>query len=682
MKLSKISILVGAFGASVAMMVSPACSGKTEYMKACPLGEVCQDGGGGSLTTTTTSTTSTTGGGPTCSDAIQNGGESDIDCGGPCAPCDDGKKCTKEGDCVSSVCTMSLCVTATCTDAVKNADETDVDCGGSCKTPCAVGKTCGKDVDCVGGDCVSGMCVAPACNDAKKDGDETGLDCGGSCPTKCPDGSTCVVKTDCLSGVCAMDLTCSAPSCTDTVKNGDETDVDCGGSCPACKVGLKCVTGADCASLACPAGTCTSPACSDLVQNGVETDVDCGGSVCAPCADLKACVLGTDCTSSVCTAGHCAVPTCTDGKKNGTETDIDCGGAACPVCVLGQKCVKGTDCATASCVGGVCAAPTCADTVKNGNETDVDCGGPTCPACLPNKLCEASTDCTSHICTANHCTTPVCNDAVKNGTETDIDCGGAGCATCPLGKKCLINSDCVGSTCTGGTCGCPAGMIVVPKIGGGFYCIDGAEVTYTQYTTFYSANPSTATQPAFCSWSTNYTPAGDWPPTPQQGTEPVRYVTWCQADAYCRYLGRHLCGKVDGGATPSAGLADAHVDEWYNACSAQGANAFPYGTAFSASKCPSAAVPMDGGPPLSGPVPATLFPNCLGGEVGLLDMSGNVAEWENSCDNTTGINDVCVVRGGSYQSSTAGPLSCDSGGTSDGRTRTYTGKDVGIRCCL
>ena len=29
---------------------------------------------------------------------------------------------------------------------------------------------------------------------------------------------------------------------------------------------------------------------------------------------------------------------------------------------------------------------------------------------------------------------------------------------------------------------------------------------------------------AFCSWSTNYTPAGDWPPTPAQGAEPVRHA--------------------------------------------------------------------------------------------------------------------------------------------------------------
>lgn len=39
-----------------------------------------------------------------------------------------------------------------CTDAVKNGTETDVDCGGTC-APCAVGKACLVDQDCVGTVC-------------------------------------------------------------------------------------------------------------------------------------------------------------------------------------------------------------------------------------------------------------------------------------------------------------------------------------------------------------------------------------------------------------------------------------------------------------------------------------------------------------------------------------------------
>ena len=47
--------------------------------------------------------------GPTCSDGIQNGGESDVDCGGPCARCANGKRCfngaqNNRDDCASAAC--------------------------------------------------------------------------------------------------------------------------------------------------------------------------------------------------------------------------------------------------------------------------------------------------------------------------------------------------------------------------------------------------------------------------------------------------------------------------------------------------------------------------------------------------------------------------------------------------
>jgi hypothetical protein len=52
----------------------------------------------------------------TCSDGIQNQGETGVDCGGPnCQPCT---------------------VEPTCTDGIQNGDEEGVDCGGSCPNPC------------------------------------------------------------------------------------------------------------------------------------------------------------------------------------------------------------------------------------------------------------------------------------------------------------------------------------------------------------------------------------------------------------------------------------------------------------------------------------------------------------------------------------------------------------------
>src|SRR5262245_58887348 len=43
---------------------------------------------------------------PTCRDGIQNGTETDLDCGGPvCPPCGAGSKCSAQTDCKDGVCT-------------------------------------------------------------------------------------------------------------------------------------------------------------------------------------------------------------------------------------------------------------------------------------------------------------------------------------------------------------------------------------------------------------------------------------------------------------------------------------------------------------------------------------------------------------------------------------------------
>ncbi|MEO0733420.1 MAG: GEVED domain-containing protein, partial [Bacteroidota bacterium] len=161
-------------------------------------------------------------GGSTCSDGIQNGNETGVDCGGPdCPAC------------------------PTCSDGIQNGNETDVDCGGpdclACPT-CSDGVQNGNEtgVDCGGPDCPA----CSTCSDGIQNGDETGVDCGGSCPTACPtcsDGTQNGNETgvDCGGPDCA-----ACPTCSDGVQNGNETGVDCGGpDCAACPV-TYCTTGA------------------------------------------------------------------------------------------------------------------------------------------------------------------------------------------------------------------------------------------------------------------------------------------------------------------------------------------------------------------------------------------------------------------------------------------------------
>ena len=49
---------------------------------------------------------------PECHDGVQNGSETDVDCGGSCAPCSTGHHCSVAGDCTSMLCNQAtgLCV--------------------------------------------------------------------------------------------------------------------------------------------------------------------------------------------------------------------------------------------------------------------------------------------------------------------------------------------------------------------------------------------------------------------------------------------------------------------------------------------------------------------------------------------------------------------------------------------
>ncbi len=399
----------------------------------------------------------------TCTDGIQNGQETGIDCGGPtCTPCSTG--------CTSNSGTYTLVLDNYPTETtwnIKNASNVIVYSGGPYNAPnstvtlpvclpngcytfnifdaygdgicCTYGQgsfnlvVAGTNVA-SGGQFTTSKTVsfclgatAPTCTDGIKNGQETGIDCGG--PT-CPP--------------CA-----AAPTCTDGIKNGQETGIDCGGpTCPPCSTG--CTTNSGTFTLvldnyptettwniknasnaivysggpySAPNSTVTLPVC---LPNGCYTfnifDTY-GDGICCTYGQgsFNLVVTGNNVASggqftSSKTISFClgsSAPTCTDGIQNGQETGIDCGGPTCPPCA---------------------AAPTCTDGIKNGQETGIDCGGPTCPPCP---------------------TTPTCTDGIKNGQETGIDCGGPTCPPCPTTPTCtdgIQNGQETGIDCGGPTC--------------------------------------------------------------------------------------------------------------------------------------------------------------------------------------------------------------------------------------
>jgi hypothetical protein len=85
---------------------------------------------------------------------------------------------------------------ASCTNGVEDGTESDIDCGGAC-ADCPIGDTCNDPSDCQSGSCTSGVCAAPStpitlgsCIDGYIDPftDPDGIDLGGLPATGSDDG--------------------------------------------------------------------------------------------------------------------------------------------------------------------------------------------------------------------------------------------------------------------------------------------------------------------------------------------------------------------------------------------------------------------------------------------------------------------------------------------------------------
>jgi formylglycine-generating enzyme len=232
----------------------------------------------------------------------------------------------------------------------------------------------------------------------------------------------------------------------------------------------------------------------------------------------------------------------------------------------------------------------------------------------------------------------------------------------------------------GGATGCPSGggptMIDV-----GSHCIDATEVTKAQYEAFLATSPplQSAVGPPYCSWNASYLPAGPWPAGPDL---PITFVDWCDAHAFCAWANKRLCGAIGGGSNPFAAYDDAGASQWFHACSQGGTSQYPYGNSYSGTVCVSHE--YDGAPgvqasdaaqPVGG---AALCHGLAPPYDGLRDLSGNVSEWEDSCEAYLGDSDKCRRRGGSYIEGPGGDLRCADTSNSSRETSSAT---IGFRCC-
>lgn len=272
---------------------------------------------------------------PTCTDAAQNGDETDVDCGGSCPACADGQGCAVAEDCSSGVCEGEVCQAPSCGDGVVQAGEACDDGGES--------PTC--NADCTATGCGDGFVTGDEeCDDAGEsatcDADCTAVECGDAVvnPTAnemCDDaGESAGCNADCTTAACgdqtvnaAAGETCDEGLSTATC-DGDCTEPGCGDGFVNQTIGESCDDGGE--SAACDAD-CSTPVCGDGVVNATAGE-DCeGGSPDVCTADCHYTGCGPDPLALAMAACMAQYPNCQE-QVGGV---VGWGGASCAGCNCG-----------------------------------------------------------------------------------------------------------------------------------------------------------------------------------------------------------------------------------------------------------------------------------------------------------------------------------------------------------
>jgi formylglycine-generating enzyme required for sulfatase activity len=217
-------------------------------------------------------------------------------------------------------------------------------------------------------------------------------------------------------------------------------------------------------------------------------------------------------------------------------------------------------------------------------------------------------------------------------------------------------------------------MVRVPED----FCIDKTEVTRGQYEAWLDTSPSTSAQTGACSDNDDFTPSCSWKPG-SDGNMPVVCVDWCDAKAFCEAAGKRLCGRIgDGGGYPFGSYDDATVSEWHAACTSGGRYDYPYGNDLDTAVCRGADAEdyTTWGLGEVGSFAGCHSPDAPYSDV--YDLSGNAAEWDNTCDGD-GPDDGCRIRGGSFEHNEHG-LRCAMARDLHWPRMRRVGA-IGFRCC-
>lgn len=297
---------------------------------------------------------------PTCSDGIQNGNETGIDCGGPdCPPCN--------SSCTDTEVTLTIVLD-------NYPEETSWTIENSSGQVIHSGGTYGNLPD--GSTVTETFCLVDGCYDFTIfDSYGDGICCSyGNGSYQLVDDANNVLASGGSFGSSESTNFClsSGPTCDDGIQNGNETGVDCGGpDCPPCNSGCSDTEVTMTIVLDNYPGETTW-----TLENSSGQVVHSGG----PYSSLPA---GATVIETFCLADGCYDYSIFDSYGdgiccsygNGSYELVDDSNN-----VLASGGSFGSSETTNFCLGGS-GGPTCTDGIQNGNETGVDCGGPDCPPC-------------------------------------------------------------------------------------------------------------------------------------------------------------------------------------------------------------------------------------------------------------------------------------------------------------
>jgi formylglycine-generating enzyme required for sulfatase activity len=217
------------------------------------------------------------------------------------------------------------------------------------------------------------------------------------------------------------------------------------------------------------------------------------------------------------------------------------------------------------------------------------------------------------------------------------------------------------------------------------FCIDATEVTNARYQQFLDSHytmSEAAIPGGVCDGEdggvpTTVTPTA-WPPASGSDDFPVTNVNWCQAYTFCKWAGERLCGQIGGGPLLAKRFSDPTQSQWLNACSKGGTLTYPYGNTWAEEPCGGQAANSN----LESVTYSTDGASCVGPLPGLYDMSGNVWEWTDTCNDPipgqTNATAFCDTMGGAFDSVEA-ELECVG---ERNWVRGNGAANIGIRCCL